>query len=468
MKSSIIRIIWAREMRDLLRDRRTLFMIFLLPVALYPLLGLVGYSLALGSVEQRSRVGVSGIEYLPTLDATSADFSPVPAASWFAWTPGHGIDGAAGAAALVHMVQARQTYPPLILDDRFVEVFCRKGLMGNGVDLVPMTGVERALLEDKTFDALLVIPPDLLTQLDAGGQPAIQLYARPGDERSRQAERRVKGVVNRWKQRVKEVRFLRRGLAIDFDNPVVVVMPEQEQSLEQQTASEISDMVARFFPFIIIMWSLAGALYPAIDVCAGEKERGTLETLLLSPATRTEIVCGKFLAIWVFASATALWNLLWMAGGTLLAHYWVPFPILRPSGVLWSMVLTVQIAALFSAVSLALGAYAKSTKEGQYYLMPVFLLAVPLTFWPLLPGVELNLTYSLVPITGATLLLQRLMLHPEQAPWGYFAPVLLSLTGSIALALRWAVMQFQREEVLFREAQRLGLVGQLRRLFRNA
>ena len=60
------------------------------------------------------------------------------------------------------------------------------------------------------------------------------------------------------------------------------------------------------------MWSLAGALYPAVDLCAGEKERGTMETLLISPASREEIVWGKFLTIWVFSAATALLNLLSM------------------------------------------------------------------------------------------------------------------------------------------------------------
>ena len=67
---------------------------------------------------------------------------------------------------------------------------------------------------------------------------------------------------------------------------------------------------------MLVMWSLAGALYPAIDLCAGEKERGTMETLLISPANRVEIVAGKFLAVWTLATVTAWWNLLWMGGGS--------------------------------------------------------------------------------------------------------------------------------------------------------
>src|SRR6202023_2878350 len=76
------------------------------------------------------------------------------------------------------------------------------------------------------------------------------------------------------------------------------------------------DLIVRIFPFMLVMWSLAGALYPAIDVCAGEKERGTMETLLISPASREEIVWGKFLTIWVFSAMTALLNLVSMGMST--------------------------------------------------------------------------------------------------------------------------------------------------------
>src|SRR5206468_5173560 len=66
---------------------------------------------------------------------------------------------------------------------------------------------------------------------------------------------------------------------------------------------------ARLFPFLLVMMSLTGAFYPAVDLCAGEKERGTMETLLISPASRAEIVVGKFLTVVLASMATALLNL---------------------------------------------------------------------------------------------------------------------------------------------------------------
>src|SRR5947209_5155316 len=100
--------------------------------------------------------------------------------------------------------------------------------------------------------------------------------------------------------------------------------------------------------------------------------------------------------------------------------------------------------------------------------MPLFLVTTPLIALTFAPGVELNAFYSLVPVTGVALLMQRLMTVPlEKVPWLYFVPVLLPMALYSWLALRWAIEQFKREEVLFREAERLEIGLWLRRLFRD-
>jgi sodium transport system permease protein len=126
------------------------------------------------------------------------------------------------------------------------------------------------------------------------------------------------------------------------------------------------------------------------------------------------------------------------------------------------------LSAFFSALCLSVGAYARSSKEGQYYLMPLFLVTMPLVFLTLAPGVELNPFYSLVPVTGVALLMQRLMTTTiDKAPWLYFGPVIVPIILYSWLALRWAIEQFRREEVLFREAERLDLGLWIRRVFRD-
>src|SRR5206468_1225431 len=109
-------------------------------------------------------------------------------------------------------------------------------------------------------------------------------------------------------------------------------------------------LLVRVFPFVLVLWSLAGALYPAVDLCAGEKERGTMETLLISPAAREEIVYGKFLTIWVFSAATALLNLLSMAITTAQFVNLVPGASFHPLSFFWGVALLLPLSAFFSAV----------------------------------------------------------------------------------------------------------------------
>jgi sodium transport system permease protein len=329
--------------------------------------------------------------------------------------------------------------------------------------------VDRTPLNDRRVDLLLVVPPDFREQLEKGGRPALYVLGRAQDDHARLVQGRVALVLNRWKKQLKEVRLLRRGLPADYDEPFAVRDPDEARPVATKAADDLFGMLIRVFPFILVLWSLAGALYPAIDLCAGEKERGTMETLLVSPASREEIVWGKFLTIWVFSAATALVNLLSMGLTAWQFGSQMPPEAFRPLALFWGVVLLLPLSAFFSAVSLSVGAYARSSKEGQYYLMPLFLVTMPLIFLTLAPGVTLNPFYSMVPVTGVALLLQKLMAAgtPDRELWLYFVPVLAPMVLYSWLALRWAIEQFQREEVLFREAERLDLGLWLRHLLRD-
>ncbi len=337
----------------------------------------------------------------------------------------------------------------------------------------------RTWLEERKVDLVLSVPDDFYARLDEGEQsaragtpaelrPAVKIDARPGDEYSRQALLRLQPLLYAWKLDLKRVRLARRGLPDIYDDPFVVKDTAALTGAAPAGAG-VFDLMGRLFPFMLVLWSLAGALYPAVDLCAGEKERGTMETLLITPAGREEIVLGKFLTIWVFSAGTAMVNLLSMGISTFFFSTRIPGFSLPVGALFWCVLLSLPQAAMFSAVSLAIGAYARSSKEGQYYLMPLFLVTMPLIFLTLAPGVELNAFYSLVPVTGIALLMQRLMLATalEQIPWLYFIPVLGPIALYSWLALRWAIEQFRREEVLFREAERWDWGLWLRRLLRE-
>ncbi len=500
MRWSIVRLIWLREMRDQLRDRRTIFMIAVLPVLLYPVAGLGVMQLALGRLNKKAVVGIQGWHHLPPLTVQCAAFSPTTALSWFTIMPAapgvplSGIERACAATALdlARRSDPRQDFPPLFIIDgdylRIPSLYLETSEEAFTLVLRPLdeslpsaiesgrsddyvAGIDRSILDNRQVDVLLVVPANFPEMLQNGGRPSLDVLTREDDEQSRFVENRLTRILRKWQYHLKEVRLLRHGLPADFDEVIELrSSADAGKSASERAADELLDMLLRIFPFVLVMWSLAGALYPAVDLCAGEKERGTMETLLISPAGRAEIVCGKFLTIWVFSAATALLNLAsiglttWHFGRLLASA-----ASFRPSALFWAVALLLPLSAFFSAICLAIGAYARSTKEGQYYLMPLFLVTLPLILLTLAPGVELNHFYSMVPVTGVALLLQKLMaVKPlDNHLWGYFLPVLAPMVAYSWLALRWAIEQFQSEEVLFREAERLDLSLWLRRLFRE-
>ena len=478
MRWSIIRVIWMRELRDQLRDRRTIFMIAVLPIILYPLGGLGMMQLA-GGAAKAPVVGVRGVENLPRA-------APAAAVGWLTLTPCPanplaGVERATAAAALdlAHEDDPGEAFPPLLIEGsgpggwRIAPAYLERpddrrslGILSLPADAA---AAPRGPLDDRSADLVVTVPPDFLLRLRDGENPALTILGRDGDDLSRAADGRFTAALLRWRQAVQQVRLARLGLPRDFDEPFHVERPRRDP---EQDATDLFALLLRMFPFILVLWSLAGALYPAVDLCAGEKERGTMETLLISPASREEIVYGKFLTIWVFSAATALLNLVSMGLTVWTLSSRLPNNAFSPTVLFWSVLLVLPLSAFFSAVCLAVGAYARSSKEGQYYLMPLFLLTLPLIFLTLAPGVDLNPLYSMVPVTGVALLLQRLILpdaQPDRAwmTWLYFLPVLAPMVIYSWLALRWAIAQFQREEVLFREAERLDVGLWLRRLFRE-
>jgi sodium transport system permease protein len=483
MRWSIIRLIWLRELRDQLRDRRTLFMIVVLPLLLYPVLGYAVLQFAFGFAEKPSQIGIvvsDGANEFPARRPAAAGLSPLP---WLAWlrmtTPS--LDSRASSAVLAQYAHQQFDYPSLLRDDEFTAIktastadyprlaVARAKLKIKWLD----EAVSDAAWEEHKVDVLLRVPRNqdfyaLLDEADLGAapnRPGLQILTRTDDHSKLALQRLLRPWLEQWKNELLRVRLARKGLDARFSDPFDI----DEPNAAPRAPETIFDLVVRIFPFMLVMWSLAGALYPAVDVCAGEKERGTMETLLITPAGRAEIVLGKFLTIWVFSAASALLNLLSMGFTTWQFSNHLPHGSVPLAALFWCVILSLPLSALFSAISLAIGAYARSSKEGQYYLMPLFLVTMPLIFLTLAPGVELNPFYSLVPVTGVALLMQRLMtatsLH--EVPWLYFVPVLAPIALYSALALRWAIEQFKREEVLFREAERVDLRLWLRHLLRD-
>jgi sodium transport system permease protein len=447
MRWSNLFIIFRREVRDQIRDRRTLFMIFVLPILLYPILG-IGVTKFAMALEQKPRVViVVGTEYLPAtpalLNSSEDGFNP----AFF--------DIPADADRLV--VRPEPASSPWG-DPR----------------------VRQEAIRDGDAAAVMVIPPDLPEQLQRENEnEIIPIHYNSVDEPSKITYLRLKELVDRWRKSIVDHRLKRDQKTQSYTEPI------QVKALDVATARETGSVLwSRLFPFLLVMMSLTGAFYPAIDLCAGEKERGTMETLLISPASRSEIVLGKFLTVMLASVMTAVLNLVSMGltgiqlarqVGTLsadasrrsaaAASSVIAPPTLQAA--FWMMLLLIPLAALFSAVCVSLAVLARSMKEGQYYMTPLYLICMPLVFMTLMPGVELDLFYSLVPITGVALLLRALILGNYDVALRFFLPVLVPTVVYAAVSLRWAVDQFQREDVLFRESEQFSLSAWLRHILRD-
>lgn len=446
LKWTNVKLIMNREIRDQLRDRRTLFMIAILPLLLYPLMGMSFMQLAQFLKKHPSRVLVVAEAELPADPPLLVDGQ---------------VAGISPAEAELLQVDFQQNELP------FPEQAAAKAT---------------AIIEKGAFDLVVCFPAaddndggDSDEEHLESGKSSVSnplIYYNAAKDRSRIAYERMSVALTRWQRRMIQ--------SEQVDVPQAS-QPAPAYSLATLDVAKPQGrraaMWSKILPFVALVWALTGAFYPAVDLCAGEKERGTLETLLSSPAERSEIVCGKLITIMLFSFATSALNLICMAltatfavsqfQGMMSGASFQSFGAPPLASLGWLFVALVPIVALFSALALALATMARSTKEGQYYLMPLLLISMPLMMLAMFPSAELDLGTSLIPITGVMLLLRNLMEGEYSTAALYVAPVLVVTAGCCMMAIRWAVDQFNDETVLFRASERFSIRLWLKQLVRD-
>jgi sodium transport system permease protein len=449
MNWSNVKLILAREIRDQLRDRRTLFMIAVLPLLLYPLLGMSFFQVVQFMREHPIRVLVVGAPENPELPPLVA---------------GDRFDArlfAEPEAARLLVVEQR-AHPSQGGDTRATPLELARREMQQGNYDVVVYFPRNFSQQFSRFRQALVAPD----RQAAGGSvtvPGVEICPNLAKEASKAAYRRVSDVLDRWREDIGRQNLEAGKLPATAAKPFEIATLDVAEAGQRKAA-----LWSKILPFVLLIWALTGAFYPAIDLCAGEKERGTLETLLSSPAERIEIVWGKLLTVMIFSMATAVLNLASMGiAGSLVLSQLPDFGPPPGLAFVWLLVALVPVSALFSALCLALAAFARSTKEGQYYLMPLVLVTMPLVILPMAPGVTLNVGNSLIPVTGVVLLL-RTMLEGNYVEALPYVPLVVVVTlGCCWLAIRWATDQFNTESVLFRESERWGVGLWIRHLLRD-
>jgi sodium transport system permease protein len=210
-----------------------------------------------------------------------------------------------------------------------------------------------------------------------------------------------------------------------------------------------------FLPYILITMILTGGFSAALDSSAGERERRTLESLLLTPAPRSQLLLGKIVAITVVSLAAAVVAI----GSMFVALSQISLPgsgststhiTLSPAAVPVMMGLALLIAFSFSSVTLALGTLAKSFRQGQAYVTPLYFITIlPASIILFIPDFNPNLAYYLIPILNAVLVLRDAIVH-NSVSWLALAVTAISLLATGAVSWFAALRLFTREALLTR------------------
>lgn len=446
-----IKWIFHREVRDQLRDRRTMFTICILPLLLYPLMGIVMLQVAQFHREPHVSIGVVGYENWPSDSPLILKSSDQNQIRWKRLTN----DDTPGAT--LEQVPSVQ-----------VQTNAETKIKSTATNLVDGKAAEK-LLRQVECDALIWIPPGYHSSI--ADNPLV-ILSNQRWERSQLAIRLLSQELEGWHQSWIRTRLEGTELGTALVDPPAV--RQLDVSLPEMKGAVVW---TKILPFVMLIWALTGAFYPAIDLCAGEKERGTLETLLCSPARRKEIVWGKLLTIMCFSIGTALLNLASMhlttsivmtrfsgLGATDMVASLGPLP-LHSMG--WLILLVIPISAMFSALALAVASLARSTKEGQYYLMPLLLVGTPLVMLPMIPGVTLSAGTSIVPVAGAVLLARALMDGEFGHALVHLPTVIVVTVVCCLLSMRWAIRQFESENVMFRDSERSSMAQWLINVWRQ-
>lgn len=432
MRLHVVITIYRKELVEALRDRRTLFMMILLPLMLYPLLILGMSRMQEGqqaaTAARASQIAVWG-EVPDDLRQRLTQKGKVELLPWA------GATETVRAGLTMNQLTPPPT-PPLELDAAEPPPKSRK---------MPDTdwakAAQQAIL-DRKADAVLIAWPGFADHAAKGELGVASILFDSVRDNSRKARDRVSDVIRLYRVDLVRQREQKGGLAAGFATGIEI------QSTNVATEQRRSGMlIGMLLPYMLIMFSAISGFYAAIDMTAGEKERGTMQTLLCAPVESLEIIGGKFLAVWTIAMIATVINLLSLAMTfsrvKMLPGMQMSVP---PSTYLIAFLMLIPISLMINSVFLAVGAFAKDFKDGQNFMTPILLgLLVPLSV-TLTPGVELNAYLAFVPMVNIALLIKGVFVGEWSADMLFL--VLISSFCYASLALVFAAHIWEKNAVL--------------------
>jgi len=398
-------MVYRKELLELLRDKKTLFFIVALPTLIFPVLfGLMGLLVANIAQDEQRRV--------LTYSIVNAEQAP----------------------SFTKAIKYHRDFKEhVLLNGEREHIF--KQVRAGVVDLV------------------VEIPLSHQSQVEAQQKVEWQVYYNDASQINS-----VRNKLNKvFKPYTAEIKAdLMASFQLTEEQFELLSKPITLKTVDTADEREnLGEKIGGFIPYLLIILCMTGAMYPAIDIGAGEKERGTLETLLLTPQSRLTIVLGKFFTIMttgIFTALIAVSSLLfWSYLIGELADIDAVNRVMSSVGILdMSLVLLMllPISAIFAAILLAISIYAKSFKEAQNYMGPVSILGFMPVMIVMLPGVQLDGIWSYVPISNVALAIKEILKGTieYQHLIGIFGSSVVFALLSVLFCVYW----FKKESVLFR------------------
>ena len=398
MNPNKIKALLKRELTDIFRDKKTLCMMVLLPLLLYPLM-IVGMTLLFSAITQSQEETTYQV----------ADLGQ----------------------------EREQTLTDLLEKD--ADTFSYQ------ISVEPFDENDKTIeqaLKDGDYDAVL--------SYEESQKDPYRIYYLEAKDDSGIAATALKELLEDYNKQLQKQKVQQLGLDADeILNPV-----RYEEVNYSSTEQTMGNMLGDIVPIISIMM---GAIYPAIDVTAGEKERGTLETLLTLPVTNFELIMSKFLAVSVIACVSAILNIVSMgaAFGFMFSYMMegmgavtINYATFLPA-ILFTLLVMVFFALFVTAVSLCICIFAKSFKEANNYITPMMLVFMFGSMVTMVPNIELTEVTAAIPIVNISLMIVQLFSFSYN--YALFGIVLLSNIVYSLLAVLILGKIYNSEAVLFSE-----------------
>jgi sodium transport system permease protein len=312
---------------------------------------------------------------------------------------------------------------------------------------IPADSMESMIARD-SIDAGVVVAGDFDDAVGRMGSGTIRLYYKSSDDFDL-VKRRLSEIIGAYEKGIVAARFGKLGIDAGIVNPVKV-----EEHDVASMKERIGKSVGGMFPYLFVIFCFMGAMYPAIDLAAGEKERGTMETLLTAPVSRIQILLGKFAVVVLTGFLSACVSIF----GILFAVRQVSkippeainavLAILDARTVLLVLSLLLPLTVFFAAFLLSVSIFAKSYKEAQSMISPLMIVVILPVLIGLFPGVALDPVTAMIPVLNVSLATKEIIAGTIKT--GLLLEVYASLFLLAGLSLYGCSRWFEREETIFR------------------